>query len=86
MAFNWAAHIVFGCVAVATVGGFVYTSAFQRLSRNEDFVKFQRKYLAIFLVAMVADWLQGPYLYRLYEHYGFMEVCVCVSKSTEQTS
>lgn len=32
---------------------------------------FQVKYLAIYLINMAADWLQGPYIYALYESYGF---------------
>ena len=26
----------------------------------------------VYFLAMLADWLQGPYLYRLYEDYGFL--------------
>ncbi|EGD83416.1 hypothetical protein PTSG_04024 [Salpingoeca rosetta] len=71
--FEEAVYVVFGCVAVGTIAAFVYTSTFHKLSKNADFVTFQYKYLGIYLVAMMADWLQGPYLYRLYEHYGFLE-------------
>ncbi|EGC37751.1 hypothetical protein DICPUDRAFT_7152, partial [Dictyostelium purpureum] len=35
------------------------------------FKKFQNKYLVIYLLAMASDWLQGPYVYALYESYGF---------------
>ncbi len=28
-------------------------------------------YLTVFLLAMFADWLQGPYVYELYVSYGF---------------
>jgi len=38
------------------------TSAFRR---------FQRSYLLVYLLMMSADWLQGPYVYALYQHYGF---------------
>ena len=46
-------------------------------SKNEavqvtsDFTKFQKTYLYVYLLAMAADWLQGPYVYALYESYGF---------------
>lgn len=43
-------------------------------SRNADFWKFQTTYLWVYCLIMFADWLQGPYLYRLYEHYGFLKV------------
>jgi MFS transporter, MFS domain-containing protein family, molybdate-anion transporter len=33
--------------------------------------KFRIKYLSVYLLAMFADWLQGPYVYVLYESYGF---------------
>jgi len=35
------------------------------------FMQFQRNYVLIYLVMMTADWLQGPYVYALYAHYGF---------------
>uniref|UniRef100_A0A7S1U3E6 Molybdate-anion transporter n=1 Tax=Phaeomonas parva TaxID=124430 RepID=A0A7S1U3E6_9STRA len=35
------------------------------------FRAFQRVFLAVNLVAMLADWLQGPYVYALYVHYGY---------------
>lgn len=34
------------------------------------FKRFQRLYLAGFLLAMASDWLHGPYIYALYESYG----------------
>ena len=42
-------------------------------SRNEDFYQFQKKYLLVYFLAVFADWLQGPYLYRLYEEYGYLQ-------------
>jgi hypothetical protein len=36
-----------------------------------EFKKFQQNYIAVFLLMMAADWLQGPYVYALYKHYGF---------------
>lgn len=35
------------------------------------FPAFQANYLAVYLLAVAADWLQGPYVYALYAHYGF---------------
>lgn len=43
------------------------------VGNNPQFLKFQRGYFAVYLVAMFADWLQGPYLYKLYSYYGFQE-------------
>lgn len=44
------------------------------LSANPKFVSFQRIYLFAFLLAMFADWLQGPYVYELYVSYGFTQM------------
>jgi MFS family permease len=27
----------------------------------------------VYVLVMLADWVQGPYLYRLYAHHGFLE-------------
>ena len=43
----------------------------QSLSLNPKFVSFQRNYLMAYLLAMFADWLQGPYIYELYVSYGY---------------
>mmetsp|Transcript_15797 Transcript_15797/g.38944 ORF Transcript_15797/g.38944 Transcript_15797/m.38944 type:complete len:483 (-) Transcript_15797:163-1611(-) len=37
---------------------------------TEDFKRFQRSYVVIFLLLTAADWMQGPYLYALYDNYG----------------
>ncbi|KAG0073855.1 Molybdate-anion transporter [Podila epicladia] len=38
---------------------------------GDVFSKFRNNYLAVYLTVMLSDWLQGPYLYTLYESYGF---------------
>ncbi len=40
-------------------------------SNSPTFAAFQRQFLTVYLIMMAADWMQGPYVYRLYEHYGF---------------
>lgn len=35
-----------------------------------EFKIFQKWYIIIFLVVMLADWMQGPYVYKLYASYG----------------
>lgn len=32
---------------------------------------FRNNYLAVYSLQMLGDWLQGPYVYALYEHYGY---------------
>ena len=43
------------------------------IGNNPTFLQFQRVYFAAYLPSVVADWFQGPYLYKLYSHYGFQE-------------
>lgn len=38
---------------------------------TQRFNSFQNNYIIVFLLAMFADWLQGPYVYQLYVSYGF---------------
>lgn len=40
---------------------------------NLEFKKFQRRYLDVYCLACFSDWLQGPYVYTLYEQYGYNE-------------
>ena len=41
------------------------------LQRSAAFKSFQRIFLLAYYSAMTADWLQGPYVYALYDSYGF---------------
>lgn len=40
---------------------------------NPHFVQFQRRFFAVYFLALFADWLQGPYVYKLYSYYGYAE-------------
>jgi hypothetical protein len=46
------------------------TAKTQTAAVNARFSAFQNSYLIVFLLAMFADWLQGPYVYELYVSYG----------------
>ncbi len=35
------------------------------------FVSFQRSFFLVYFLALLGDWLQGPYVYKLYAYYGF---------------
>lgn len=35
-----------------------------------DFYKFRKKYISVYLVIMLADWMQGTHMYTLYLSYG----------------
>ncbi|XP_028850331.1 molybdate-anion transporter [Denticeps clupeoides] len=45
---------------------------------NPAFCRFQRVFLRGYLLALWADWLQGPYLYKLYRHYSFLESQIAI--------
>ena len=47
-------------------------------AQNPVFLAFQRRFIPLYLLAVLGDWLQGPYLYRLYQYYGFIEHQVAV--------
>lgn len=38
---------------------------------TEDFSKFKLGFLLVWAICVMADWLQGPYVYALYAAYGF---------------
>mmetsp|Transcript_4073 Transcript_4073/g.4492 ORF Transcript_4073/g.4492 Transcript_4073/m.4492 type:complete len:451 (+) Transcript_4073:81-1433(+) len=43
----------------------------QEQTTSPEFRTFQRNYLLVYYVVVCSDWLQGPYVYALYDHYGF---------------
>ncbi|KAK2721998.1 molybdate-anion transporter-like [Artemia franciscana] len=47
------------------------TKAAAVVSTNPDFLKFRQLFLGPYLLSILGDWLQGPYVYRLYSQYGF---------------
>jgi len=59
-------------VAVAVIGADTKQLAGIRnlISGEDKLARFQRLYLPGFLLAMFADWLQGPFVYALYQGYG----------------
>ena len=73
-------------------GGFVLLSIlaaiFNHFARNTDhqkqsvsntnFLTFQRSFFLVYFLALLGDWLQGPYVYKLYDYYGFKESQIAV--------
>lgn len=39
-----------------------------------EFMQFQSNYLRVYLICTFSDWLKGPYVYALYEEYGFTTI------------
>ncbi|XP_072162922.1 molybdate-anion transporter-like [Diadema setosum] len=72
----------FGCLVTLCVALTVVAKRLgvqqQNTGNNPTFVQFQRKYFMAYFLALAADWLQGPYLYKLYSHYGFLESQITV--------
>jgi MFS family permease len=61
----------FGALVVLAIILQVSTWQKQEFSTTDRFRRFQREYLVVALLAVFADWLQGPYVYMLYASYGF---------------
>ena len=40
---------------------------------KEKHLKLLKRYLFVYLLATLSDWLQGPYVYALYMEYGFKQ-------------
>lgn len=43
----------------------------KQATTSAPFRTFQINYLVVYFLAVAADWLQGPYVYALYAHYGY---------------
>ena len=80
----FAVHAAFALASAATVvltfgksylggggGGNEAGDANDAPAETAAFKRFQRTYLAVYLLMMAGDWLQGPYMYALYDAYGF---------------
>ena len=43
----------------------------EKVSMPQNFMAFRNSYLFVYSLMMAGDWLQGPYVYALYQHYGY---------------
>lgn len=59
-------------------GALTYFRPKENAVTNPNFTLFQRSYLSVYILVIMSDWLQGPYLYELYSHYGFGESQIAV--------
>ena len=50
----------------------------QIVINNPAFLAFQKKYFSVYFLALLAEWLQAPYLYKLYSFYGFIDTQIAV--------
>ena len=77
--------LIFGLALLANVGVTLQTSdTFQRWRRGsveveapsekqKQWLGLLRRYLAVYLLAALSDWFQGPYVYALYADYGYSQ-------------
>jgi len=71
--------VIFGCIGLGVLATAIVIFMDERsvlmvkaiFSGDNALSGFQRTYLKVYLAAMMADWLQGPFVYALYESYGF---------------
>jgi len=70
--------IIYGCIVLGVVATAIVVARDAKqlsgmvslITGKDDLARFQRVYLLVFLAAMLADWLQGPFVYALYQGYG----------------
>mmetsp|Transcript_45752 Transcript_45752/g.99372 ORF Transcript_45752/g.99372 Transcript_45752/m.99372 type:complete len:464 (+) Transcript_45752:49-1440(+) len=84
---EWAVQTFVGLSVAALVAGLLrsYTEAGDTVGKKEsdvkqraEFLKFQWSYLAVYIVIMLADWLQGTHMYTLYMSYNQSNINVSV--------
>lgn len=68
----------FACVGVRLAQHYDETkdASTKETARPTDFPAFQANYLVVYLLAVAADWLQGPYVYALYTDYGYGKAAI----------
>jgi MFS family permease len=71
---------LFCLCAVATAYVTYLTSSANSTSKpnSEAFLSFQKLYLSAYLCMVAGDWMQGPYVYALYDSYGFSQSSIAV--------
>eukprot|EP00542_Grammatophora_oceanica_P018154 CAMPEP_0194048556 /NCGR_PEP_ID=MMETSP0009_2-20130614/27669_1 /TAXON_ID=210454 /ORGANISM="Grammatophora oceanica, Strain CCMP 410" /LENGTH=521 /DNA_ID=CAMNT_0038694465 /DNA_START=52 /DNA_END=1617 /DNA_ORIENTATION=+ len=54
------------------------SSSSSSIELKQRHAKLLRKYLLVYLLATLSDWFQGPYVYALYDAYGFSQHDIAV--------
>merc|ERR1711991_422059 len=62
---------IFACLCLVCFAVQYLSRTKQEITTTDAFKKFQRMWLVVYLLAMCGDWLQGPFVYALYDSYGF---------------
>eukprot|EP00891_Asterochloris_glomerata_P001066 jgi/Astpho2/1066/e_gw1.00017.7.1_t len=66
-------YVVLFMAAAATAGVLEWTKGREvdGGDENKEFQRFRHNYVLVYGLMMAGDWLQGPYVYALYQHYNF---------------
>eukprot|EP00897_Mesotaenium_endlicherianum_P011055 jgi/Mesen1/9979/ME000072S09389 len=64
-------YALFGILVIVCVALEVTKGAKDKLTTTPIFNAFKNNYLVVYSLMMAGDWLQGPYVYALYQHYGY---------------
>ena len=75
---TYSAFCILGVICIGLQYAAIKSRNEPSVGNNPTFLQFQREYFAAYFPAILADWLQGPYLYKLYHHYGFEEDQIAV--------
>lgn len=65
-------------LALTAVTLFQYAKKTTPVVKNLQFEVLQSKYLTAYYLATFSDWLQGPYVYKVYSDYGYEEEEIAV--------
>ena len=68
----WTLTVAVSLACLVAIAGLHWQSRKTKtqVTSTPAFQSFQYAYFFVFLLANASDWLQGPYVYALYEQYG----------------
>ncbi|KAL3677576.1 hypothetical protein R1sor_027524 [Riccia sorocarpa] len=66
-------YLVFGVQVAILLAMELGQGQKDRIATSSAFSSFKNNYLVVYCLMMAGDWLQGPYVYALYAHYGYTE-------------
>jgi MFS family permease len=65
-------YLVWFAATAAVCAGLYYRNRVTSpVTTSPEFTAFSKKFLIVYTIMMMADWMQGPYVYALYAEYGF---------------
>lgn len=74
-------YLSFGLLVSACVGVHLWVQKTKSnifSGNNPQFIQFQHRFFVVYFLALFSDWLQGPYVYKLYSYYGFVKSQIAV--------